>query len=143
MPKPKESTALQAGRLSLVQAPIWCDYSVLFSFSPILAHWKHHLEKLYISFQGISFSISCRTIRNSVAPRHEFWGPKSMEIYRWRFKDLNKFWILVRTFVSVKPIFCMILLSKYHEELLDKSYSSSIRSLCLNLSLNLKFSFLD
>ena len=60
----------------------------------------------------------------SVAPRHEFWGPKSMEIYRWRFKNLSKLWILVRTFICIKLVICMFLLKRYHHKLIDNSYSN-------------------
>jgi len=62
--------------------------------------------------------------KTSVASRHGTLGPKSMEIYRWHFKILSKFWNLVRTFICVKYIFCMFLQNWYRQELIDNSYSN-------------------
>ena len=75
------------------------------------------------SFQDITSSNKI-SMKTSVAPRHEFWGPKSMEIYRWRFKNLSKLCILVRTFICVKLVICMFLLNRYHHKLIDNSYSN-------------------
>ena len=47
-----------------------------------------------------------------------------MEVYRWRFKNLSQFWILVRTFTCVKLVICMFLLNRYHHKLIDNSYSN-------------------
>ena len=45
-----------------------------------------------------------------------------MEIYRWRFKKLSEFEILVTAFICVKLAFCMFLLNRYYQKLIDNSY---------------------
>ena len=45
-----------------------------------------------------------------------------MEIYRWRFEKLSEFRILVTAFICVKLVFCMFLLNRYYQKLIDNSY---------------------
>ena len=45
-----------------------------------------------------------------------------MEIYRWRFKKLSEFRILVTAFIFIKLAFFMFLLNRYYQKLIDNSY---------------------
>ena len=60
----------------------------------------------------------------SVVSRDENLGPKSMKIYRWRFKNLIKYWIFIRNFICVKLVICTFLLNRYHRKLIENSYSN-------------------
>ena len=80
------------------------------------------LEEYYMWPLDVASEFMVQYVLPKDAFKDDFGGPRSMKIYRWRFKNLIRFWILVTPFIYAKLKICTFLLNWYHQKLIDESY---------------------